>query len=91
LNAITTVRMARPGNTPIHQESKCCTAVATIDPHSAVGGFAPSPRNDRPDSSSVAVPMSRLARISTGPTTIGTMSVRRDRSAEKPSSRSAST
>ena len=91
MNAITTVKIARPGNTPIHHESKFCTAVDTIDPHSAVGGFAPRPRNDRPESSSVAVPMSRLARISTGPTTIGRMSVRNDRSAEKPSNRSANT
>jgi hypothetical protein len=91
LNAITTVRIARPGKTPSHQESKFWIAAATIEPHSAVGGFAPSPRNDRPESSSVAVPMSRLARINTGPVTIGTMSVPSDRSGENPSSRSAST
>ena len=40
-------------------------------PHSGVGGLAPSPRNDRPESSRIAVPMSRLASTSTGPTMFG--------------------
>ena len=37
---------------------------ATIAPHSAVGGCAPSPRNERPESSSIALPMSRVASTS---------------------------
>src|SRR5881396_3494372 len=38
LNASTTVKMARPGNVPIHHHWKYCVPSATIDPHSAVGG-----------------------------------------------------
>ena len=34
---------------PIHQCWKYCVPVATIEPHSGSGGWAPSPRNERPD------------------------------------------
>src|SRR5207249_2531345 len=74
LNARTTDTMARPGNTPIHQLSKCCAPVETIEPHSAAGGFAPRPRKDRPDSSRMAVPISSAARTMTGPATLGNTS-----------------
>ena len=40
LKASTTVKMASPGNRPIHQMLKFWTPSDTIDPHSAVGGFA---------------------------------------------------
>jgi hypothetical protein len=83
--------MARPGKTPIHHLSNCCVPSATIAPHSAVGGLAPSPRKDSPDSNSVAVPMSRVARTRSGPSTLGRMSTRRDRQAEKPNNRPLST
>ncbi len=38
LNASTTVKIARPGNVPIHHHWKYCVPSATIDPHSACGG-----------------------------------------------------
>ena len=37
LNASTAVKIARPGNVPIHQNWKYWVPVATIEPHSAVG------------------------------------------------------
>src|SRR5262249_32069225 len=50
LNASTTVKIARPGNVPIHHHWKYWVPSATIWPHSACGGCAPRPRNDRPES-----------------------------------------
>src|SRR6202020_2123710 len=55
LKASTTVKIARPGNVPIHQYWKYCVPSATIEPHSAFGGCAPSPRNDSPDSRRIAL------------------------------------
>ena len=49
LNARTAVKIARPGNVPIHQNWKYWVPVATIEPHSAAGGWAPRPRNDSPE------------------------------------------
>src|SRR5207244_10710973 len=40
LNASTTVKIASPGNVPIHHHWKDCVPVATIEPHSARGGWA---------------------------------------------------
>ena len=42
------MKIARPGNVPIHHHWKYCVPSATIEPHSACGGCAPSPRNERP-------------------------------------------
>src|SRR4029077_19597431 len=61
LKASTTDRIAKPGNVPIHQNSKYCVPVLTIDPRSGFGGWAPSPRKDRPASSSTALPRSSVA------------------------------
>ena len=47
LKASTTSRWPGPGKIPIHQLSKCSAPVETIDPHSAAGGRAPRPRNDK--------------------------------------------
>src|SRR5699024_2920234 len=58
LNAITTLRIARPGKTPSHHASIWLIAPEIIDPHSAVGGWAPKPRKDSPVSRRIAVPMS---------------------------------
>src|SRR5699024_8718969 len=82
LNDITTVRIARPGNTPSHQASMWLIAPEIIEPHSAVGGWAPSPRKDRPVSSRIAVPMSREASTITGPAMLGRMSLRSERQGE---------
>src|SRR6202012_1106136 len=43
-----TVRMATPGNVETHHCEMNSRPSATMDPHSAVGGTTPSPRNDRP-------------------------------------------
>ena len=91
LKASTTVKMARPGNRPTHQSLKFCAPSATIAPHSAVGGWAPRPRKDNPDSSSTALPMSRAASTSTGPAALGRMSTNKTRSPDEPSSREATT
>ena len=74
LNASTTVKIARPGNVPIHHHWKYCVPSATIDPHSAVGGCAPRPRNERPESSRIAFARSSVASTSTGPATFGSTS-----------------
>ena len=42
-----------------------------ILPHSATGGFAPSPRNDRPASSIIIVPISSMAVTRIGPVIFG--------------------
>src|SRR5205814_7129761 len=39
LNASTAVKIASPGNVPIHQNRKYCVPVATIDPHPGCGGW----------------------------------------------------
>ena len=38
LNAITAVKIARPGKVPIHQYWKYCVPTETIEPHSGSGG-----------------------------------------------------
>ena len=48
LNASTTVKMASPGNRPIHQLLKFWTPSETIEPHSAVGGCAPETEEREP-------------------------------------------
>ena len=40
-------------------------------PHSGTGGFAPSPRKDRPASSIIIVPISNMAVTRTGPKIFG--------------------
>ena len=42
-------------------------------PHSAIGGFTPSPRKDRPASSIIIVPMSSTAVTRIGPAMLGRM------------------
>src|SRR5690349_12976956 len=91
LNASTAVKMARPGNVPIHHHWKYCAPSATIEPHSACGGCAPSPRNERPARRRIAFARSRVARTSTGPATFGTTSRKSVRRAVEPSSRADST
>src|SRR5699024_9963459 len=91
LNAITTVRIARPGKTPSHHASVLFIAVEIIAPHSAIGGCAPSPRNDSPVRSRIAVPMSNEASTSTGPAMFGRMSRRSDFHGEYPRRRPATT
>ena len=87
LNASTAVKIASPGNVPIHQNWKYWVPVATIEPHSASGGWAPRPRNDSPESRRIALPTSSVASTSTGPTTFGSTSrtsARRAERAEQP-------
>ena len=91
LKASTTVKIARPGNVPTHQSLKFCVPSATIAPHSAVGGWAPRPRNDRPDSSRTAFPMSSVASTSTGPGSVRQDIDEQTRAAGRPSSRDAIT
>ena len=67
LKARTTVKIARPGKVPIHHHWKYCVPSATIEPHSAVGGCAPSPRNESPDRSRIAFARSSVASTNTGP------------------------
>ncbi len=72
---------------PIHHHWKYCVPSATIEPHSAVGGCAPSPRNESPDSSRIAVARSSVASTNTGPATFGSTSrtsVAAARRAEQP-------
>src|SRR2546425_1926899 len=54
LKPTTVTRIARPGNVAIHGAvSMNERPVASIDPHSGVGGLAPSPKNDRPAVSTI--------------------------------------
>src|SRR5207249_12235829 len=71
LKASTTVKIARPGNVPIHHHWKYCVPSATIEPHSAVGGCAPSPRNESPERRRSAFARSSVASTNTGPATFG--------------------
>src|SRR5262249_31664446 len=87
LNASTAVKMARPGNVPIHQNWKYCVPAATIEPHSGCGGCAPRPRNERPDRSRIAVARPRVISTSTGPAMFGSTSLNSVRRADAPSSR----
>ena len=87
LNASTTVKIARPGNVPIHHHWKYCVPSATIDPHSAVGGCAPRPRNESPERSRIAFARSSVASTITGPATFGRTSRNNARRAGVPSSR----
>src|SRR5207253_3098539 len=87
LNASTAVKNARPGNVPIHHHWKYWAPSATIDPHSACGGCAPRPRNDRPESNRIAFARSSVASTSTGPATFGSTSRKSARRAEEPSNR----
>src|SRR4051794_13373523 len=91
LNASTTVKIASPGNVPIHHHWKYCVPSATIDPHSAFGGCAPSPRNDRPESRRIAVARSSVARTKIGPATFGSTSRNRVFRLVAPRSRAACT
>src|ERR1700761_77615 len=84
LKPTTTVKMARPGNVASHQSWKFTDPVAIIDPHSAIGGTAPRPRNDRPDNSRMALPTPSAARTTTGPSTLRTTSTRSARSDDAP-------
>ena len=87
LKASTTVKIASPGNVPIHHHWKYCVPSATIDPHSACGGWAPRPRNERPERSRIAVARSSVIRTSTGPATFGSTSRTSARRALAPSRR----
>ena len=72
---------------PIHHHCKYCVPVATIEPRSAFGGWAPSPRNESPESSRIAFARSSVARTSTGPATFGSTSRNSARRAGAPSNR----
>jgi hypothetical protein len=89
LNAITALKIARPGNVPIHQYWKYCVPTATIDPHSGSGGCAPRPRNESPARSRIAFARSSVASTTTGPATFGRMSRTSARRDDEPSSRDA--
>ena len=67
------------------------TPSATIEPHSGVGGTAPSPRNDSPASSRIWLPKSSIASTSIGADTFGSTSRRREVNGPAPSSRPATT
>ena len=85
LKAITTVRIARPGNIAIHQRSNVRAPSATIAPHSGEGGLAPRPRKLSPASKRMALPSSSVASTSTGPYTFGMISTASARRFEDPS------
>ena len=85
LNASTTVKIASPGNVPIHHHWKYCVPSATIDPHSACGGCAPRPRNERPESSRIAFARSSVASTKIGPATFGRTSRKSVRRLDAPS------
>src|SRR4029079_6957971 len=85
------VKMARRGKVPIHHHWKYCAPSATIEPHSASGGCAPSPRNESPASNRTALARSRFGRPSTGPAMFGTTSRNSVRRADEPSRRADST
>src|SRR4029077_15250833 len=87
LNASTTVKIASPGKVPIHHHWKYWVPSATIDPHSAVGGWAPRPRNERPERSRIAFARSSVASTITGPATFGRTSRNNARRAGVPISR----
>src|SRR5712692_7540951 len=54
LKPTTVTRIARPGNVAIQGAVSINERpVASIDPHSGVGGLAPSPKNDRPAVSTI--------------------------------------
>ena len=86
LKPITTVKMARPVKVASHQSWKFCDPEAIIDLHPAIGGRAPRPRKDRPESSRIALPTPNLASTTTGPSTLRTTSTRSARADEAPSS-----
>src|SRR5439155_14090747 len=91
LNASTTVKIARPGNVPIHHHWKYCVPSATIDPHSAFGGCAPRPRKDNPDRSRIAFARSSVASTKSGPATFGNTSRKSVRRLDAPRRRAACT
>src|SRR5205823_8511194 len=91
LKASTAVKIASPGNVPIHHHWKYCAPSATIEPHSARGGCAPRPRKESPERSRIAFARSSVASTSTGPTTFGSTSRRSVRRAGAPSRRAACT
>src|SRR5713101_8871085 len=62
LKPTTVTRIARPGKVAIHGAvSMNERPVASIDPHSGVGGLAPSPRNESPAVSTIMKPTVSVA------------------------------
>src|SRR5207302_11234626 len=62
LNPTTVTRMARPGNVAIQGAVNMNDRpVASIDPHSGVGGEAPRPRNESPAVSTIVNPTVSVA------------------------------
>src|SRR5699024_7309767 len=61
LNAMTIVRMHRPGKNAIHQAANWDTPSLTMAPQSGVGGTTPRERKDRPAMVRMAEPTSRVA------------------------------
>jgi len=83
------VKIASPGNVPIHQYWKYCVPTETIEPHSGSGGCAPSPRNESPARSRIALARSSVASTTTGPARFGRTSWSNVRLDDEPSSRDA--
>ena len=67
LNKQMVIKIANPGDKITHGE--VCNkerSLLIIKPHSAVGGVAPNPKKERPASSIIIVPISKVAVIKIG-------------------------
>ena len=72
LKIMTDTKIAKPGASVTHGCVARRFLVSLIMlPHSGTGGFAPSPRKDRPASSIIIVPISNMAVTRTGPKIFG--------------------
>ena len=74
LNIITDTKIANPGASVTQGcvVSRFLVSLIIL-PHSATGGFAPSPRKDRPASSIIIVPISSIAVTRMGPVILGSI------------------
>src|SRR6516165_500566 len=92
LKPTTVTRMARPGNVAIQGAvSINDRPVASIEPHSGVGGVAPRPRNDSPAVSTMVNPTVSVAKTMIGDRTLGRTWRPRMRTAPAPTAPAAST
>src|SRR5712691_1738597 len=89
LQAMTRVRMARPGKTPTHHWSKLWTPAATMAPHSGAGGGEPRPRKLRPENVRIALPRSSVAMTTAGARQLGSTTLVRMCGSDAPMARDA--
>ena len=90
LKTITVRKIAQPGARITHGDVwSILLPLLIMEPHSAVGGVAPRPRNDSPAISIIMVPISRTAVTITGPAILGTICFKMIFPVPEPASRAA--